>query len=330
MAGNRSEHIYWPYLHLFDQNDQLLKGLVGPVVFNIPYDGESAFTWDGRVDAIDVGSGRRIPTPPGAYRLGIYTFDNLATVHVDVQIVSNSWDGDSDDISDAVEDENAGIGGPVTTIKYQGNTYYYNRTDANSPPQIPTTITNSNDWYENRGTHDYSLARGTETNGQLENGLRIANQGTGYQYYSGCDPPDSDNWGTLELIRLVEHVGRKWEAVYPSYPTTTSMDMSREGGGFWQGTPGCPGHDQHQKGLEVDARYIRNDNSSGPLNIILNPNDYSPSRTQDLVNLFNSLGTIIVIFSADPQLSGTTFDGSGEHNDHLHIWIADPDGIINN
>ena len=100
------------YLRLFDQNDQMLKGLAGPVVFNLQYDGESTFTWDGRVHAIDLGSGRRIATPPGAYRLGIDTFGDLATVHLDVQIVSNSWDGDSDDITDAVEDENAGTGGP--------------------------------------------------------------------------------------------------------------------------------------------------------------------------------------------------------------------------
>jgi hypothetical protein len=40
-----------------------------------------------------------------------------------INVIPAPWDQDNDYISDAVEDENAGIGGgPVTTISYQGQT----------------------------------------------------------------------------------------------------------------------------------------------------------------------------------------------------------------
>jgi hypothetical protein len=241
---------------------------------------------------------------------------------------------DGDSFSDAVEDENNGVTGMQTPIiDENGFTQYgwYVRTNGDMPPIVPTTISSNNLLYRNRGTHDYSIARGTVTNGTLHNGLRIANAGMGYQYYSGasgsCDPPDSDNWATLELINLVERVGRSWQL--QGHPNLiTSMDMSRAGGGPWIGQPGCSGHSQHQNGLEVDIRYIRSDNSSGPRDIMQQPALYSRSRTQQVVDMFLRLatGAGVTIISGDQQLLGTVYDNSGQHDNHLHIWIADPDG----
>jgi hypothetical protein len=236
-------------------------------------------------------------------------------------VIANGFDTDGDDISDAVEDENNGIGGPITTISYQGNNYYYNRNSADSPPLISTSTPWGDSLYVNRGTHDYSLARGTVSNGRLSNGLRIANSGTGYQYYRGGDPADTDNWAILELINFVERVAREWNRRYPGYPIITSMDMSRQTGGYFGGNPP---HTQHQNGLEVDVRYIRNDNSSDSVSIT--SAFYSRSRTQQVVDLFLELatGAGVTILSADNQLQGVQFNAA--HTNHMHAWITDPDG----
>ncbi len=187
------------------------------------------------------------------------------------------------------------------------------------PPVLPLDIPISSAWYRNRGTHDYSLARGNVSSGTLTNGLRIANSGTGFQYWWGGDTPDSDNWGTLELINLVEKVAREWRRLYPDYPLITSMDMSRQSGGYFGGNPP---HTSHQNGLDVDVRYIRKDGySSG---VTTNSSNYSRTRTQELINLFFKFGNIIVIYSADTELQGITYEA--DHNDHFHVRIADPDG----
>lgn len=238
--------------------------------------------WFARIPAAGFGS-RFIPVPAGtSHRVRITWVFTYYSGWQSLQFVANDFDQDSDDFSDAVEDENAGIGGPVTTITYQGNTYYYNRTSNTSPPMISVSTPSGDSLYVNRGTHDYSLARGTVSSGRLSNGLRIANSSTGYQYYRGGHPDDSDNWAILELINLVERVARKWDQLY-DYPIITSMDMSRQTGGYFGGNPP---HTQHQNGLEVDVRYIRTDNSSGLVDIIQQPTLYSRSRTQQLVDLF--------------------------------------------
>jgi len=161
--------------------------------------------------------------------------------------------------------------------------------------------------------------------------LRIANSGVGYQYYRGEDPEDTDNWAILELINFVERVAREWNRRYPGYPIITSMDMSRQRGGPF------PPHDQHQNGLEVDIRYIRIDGTadpSGPIDFDddVTRNFYSQLRTQALVDLFEELapGAGVTII-ADPrsQLLGVVYDNSGEHSNHMHAWITDPDGGSN-
>jgi hypothetical protein len=254
----------------------------------------------------------------GSHHVDIIIGSRYVSARRPITVIANGFDTDGDDISDAVEDENNGIGGPITTISYQGNNYYYNRNSADSPPLISTSTPWGDSLYVNRGTHDYSLARGTVSNGRLSNGLRIANSGTGYQYYRGGDPADTDNWAILELINFVERVAREWNRRYPGYPIITSMDMSRQPGGPF------PPHDQHQNGLEVDVRYIRTDNSSG--GVLVTDPSYSRTRTQQLVDLFLGLatGAGVTILSADNQLQGVQFDA--DHTDHMHIWIVDPDG----
>lgn len=76
---------------------------------------------------------------------------------------------------------------------------------------------------------DYSLAMKTPSSGILTNGLRIANSSTRYWYCYGGDPYDTDNWGTLELINLVERLAREWRRRYSDYPLITSIDIRELG-----------------------------------------------------------------------------------------------------
>jgi hypothetical protein len=266
---------------------------------------------------------RKSPVPPGVYYMSI-EMCNISSYssYSSIRVIPNDYDSDGDNISDAVENENT----PATTqITYGSDTYYYgNDINFYNPPIIPKLPLS--DWEMNVGTHDYTLASDipklpypppANEKGTLINGLRIANSGTGYQYERGGDAADTDNWGALELINLIEKVARKWNTSYPSYPVITSMDMSKEGGGYFHP------HDSHQKGLDMDMRYIRSDNSSGGVttdNISL----YSRTRTQELINLLFQLGNIVLIYSDDTQLQGITYDA--DHNNHFHVRIADPDG----
>lgn len=282
--------------------------------------GKDYLYWDGKI----IGSrDRKIPVPPGDYSVRLRYFDvEHKYVWHPITVRANTWDDDNDDFSNAVEDENAGIGGPATTISYEGNTYYYNKNTNTQPPMIPMTISSTSPWYRNRGTHDYSLARGTVSSGSLTNGLRIANNGTGYQYYRGGDLEDTDNWGILEIINLVERVARAWRRLYPDYPIITSMDMSKQNGGDWR-----PDHTQHQNGLDVDMRYIRKDGSSGGVNFDVNPGDYSRDRTQALFDLFqNESGVYRILVDSRVNLTGSKIQIISGHHHHFHLQLKDPDG----
>lgn len=284
--------------------------------------GSSSLLWDGKT--IWHYGTKAIPVPVGDYTLALYVVGGSWKVHEPVvSIVPNSWDTDLDDISDAVEDENAGVGGgPNTVIIYQGNSHYnwFNKLSADYPPVIPVSLPPGDQFYPGRETHDYSLALGMPSGGTLMNGLRIANSGVGYQYYRGLDPADVDNWGTLALINLVERTGRDWVSSYPGLPALTTMDMSLEGGGYWSD------HDSHQNGLDVDIRYIRDDNSSD-LVTITDPH-YSRVRTQNLINILHrTYNNVVLIYSTDVQLTGVTYDIN--HANHFHVRITDPDGISN-
>lgn len=276
--------------------------------------------WTGMRHAFGVYEGRTLPVSLGYTQFRLILdpdqsgMSDIVSDPISLFVNSNNYDRDGDGISDAVEDENNG----TSIIDHQGATTWFVSGDVSYPPLIPRNITSPNLLYPNRGTHDYSIARGTPTSGTLHNGLRIANQGTGYQYWWGGDLPDSDNWGTLELIDLVERVARKWYSLgHPNH--VTSMDMSRQSGGYFGGNPP---HTSHQNGLDVDIRYIRSDNSSDGV-LITDTQRYSRQRTQELINLFLGTGRVAQILSADTQLQGITYDA--DHTNHFHVRIYDPD-----
>lgn len=240
-----------------------------------------------------------------------------------------------------VELENHGFGGPRATISYEGNTYYYNKTTNTQPPMIPTTIGSSSAWYYNRGTHDYSLARGNYNNGSLTNGLRYANFSAGYY---DKNLTNYHNYGILELINLVEKIGREWYRQFPSGPRMGLGNISLQNGG------NTPEHAGHENGTEIDIRYVRRTPSGGtyeaPLSVETHPLDYDQSRTTELVGLFLLNHNVSRIF-VDPNtnISNSTYtyangritvdltirqsDGRRVHSDHFHVQITDPDGTGN-
>ncbi len=147
-------------------------------------EGGDSFLWDGLMPA---DGGRRLPLVPGNYYLGAFLFSNIDLRYAlsSVRIIASTWDSDSDGLSNAVETENSGV-----RITYNGiaHTDWINTTNIELPPTIPTTIPSTSDWYVNRGTHDYSLARGTWNPGTLQNGLRLPDESEGYYHFLGSDP----------------------------------------------------------------------------------------------------------------------------------------------
>jgi hypothetical protein len=187
--------------------------------------GSSQFVWDGRMPAASQTAGRRMPVPPGNYdfRMQAGTSTILISTRA-VRIVANEWDTDSDGSSDYVENENDATSGtfdPQTWIYYDNNLHFttYDATNVDLPLVIPV----SDQGHPNRGTHDYTVAYGQpggtpppQADGLLGNGLRIANFGPGYfdKNWNLIVPNpnyihDQHNWGTLELINLVERVARE-------------------------------------------------------------------------------------------------------------------------
>ena len=186
-----------------------------------------------------------------------------------------------------------------------------------------------------------SQARGDpRTTGTLFMGMNLADYGQGYVHHNGTDPVDSDDWGTNHLLRLIESVGRDWGNLAPR---EQPGDMSLKTGGefCWTNSSGqrqC--HDLHRRGLDVDVRYLRNDNFEIPLNICEDPpdpnNKYNITLTRDLLETFLAMGNgedgkprIVEIYvdKAALGLEHPLFIDAAGHCDHFHVRIADPDGI---
>jgi len=287
--------------------------------------GNATMIWSGRKPAGGFDT-RTIPVPPGTtHRVRIQRSWYYSIWH-NVRFVANVHDSDGDDISDAVEDENNGVTGMQTPIiDENGNTQYgwFVSTNGSLPPAIPTTISSSNLLYPNRGTHDFSIAQGTRGGGCLHNGLRIANQGSGYRYFPNTDPADYDNWATLMLINEVERTGRQWNASYPTYPMTT-LDMSLAAGGSF------PPHTGHQNGLDVDIMYVGTGVYQYGVFVLITDTNYDQPRSQQLMQTFDALPTVYRIWTSDEVIANiSTTDKiqfQTNHVNHFHVDFIDPDG----
>ncbi|MGB2716773.1 MAG: penicillin-insensitive murein endopeptidase [Vicinamibacterales bacterium] len=205
-------------------------------------------------------------------------------------------------------------------VKYQGQT---NGTACNIQPLVTPLV-------EIAVHARCALHRGSVTNGTLDGGEPLG-PGPGYYHFLGTDPPNTDNWGGCEtMIDLIEWVGEEWSAT-----NTTRMgvgDISREGGDDF------PPHDSHQNGLDVDVRYMRNDGNEIPLNVAQNPSAYDQSETIELLNIWMLSGMVDRVWvdkaaGINPlDFPGMTVivDDTGEHANHIHIRLRDPDGADSN
>jgi len=217
------------------------------------------------------------------------------------------WDTDCDDISNAVETN-----------------------DANSYLNLNPSIKNANS----------SIAHGTPYNGWIEKAFNMVNTGTGYWHYNPekVKAMDTDDWGVLHLINMIEGAGRNWYSDGLVPPRISVGDLSwgdastLNFGGPWPGGD----HAWHQNGLEVDVRYVRKDDEELPLNIHSNPANYDNIATMHLINRlgWNSKMALIII-SPDCRIdfydsSNIVFDSiDRKHDDHFHYRIVDPDGTDN-
>ncbi len=253
---------------------------------------------------------------------------------------NDDWDGDG--VSNYVEVEN-GID-PL---------------NANPEYISPANATNPN----------ISVERGTYSNGLLNSGLRIANVNKGYYYFKGGDISDTDNYGALRFLQFIEFVAKEWERIHPdSAPLKKNIfangdnktnldnndddgdgiqdtnngtevrigigDLSRQGGGSFQ-----PDHSSHQNGLDMDVRYVRNNNTEG--NVDLSGSDgtdllFDENLTSELINLFIQYGASKIFIDKrtgiPKNLPIVDWDETGGHRHHMHVRfpaINVPTGPIN-
>jgi len=218
---------------------------------------------------------------------------------IDVNI--DPWDIDGDGISNQVENNNA-----------------------NSYLNLNDSIPNS----------DPTIAHGLPTNGSLENGLNIVDNGDiyhKYYHYYGSDLTDTDDWGTLYIIRKIESAARWWKENY--WFRFGVGDLSLKNGGYF-----FP-HISHQNGLDADFRYIRTDEEEKPLDLSTSDSIYfDQEKTALLMSALlylwgDTTNTIFFIDTNyvkiyDPSNLNRVRHESG-HANHFHMRIPDPDGTNN-
>jgi len=210
-----------------------------------------------------------------------------------------NWDSDCDNISYAVETN-----------------------DVNSYLGLDPDIANENP----------TIAHGIPTEGWTENALNLRDSETGYYHFNGEDATDTDDWGTLHIINMIEGAGRKWYANNALPPRIQVADLSW--GNVFTGMFGGKfgDHASHQNGLDVDLRYLRIDDHELSLNIATNPDKYDVTATIALINTLLMYCDIDLIYvdtvHAGIRVSDPIKHWPG-HQDHFHVRILDPDGTMN-
>lgn len=135
-------------------------------------------------------------------------------------------------------------------------------------------------------------------------------EGRGFTTYRR-EQGGADQYGRASTIRALMEIAEAWAAKHTS-PRLQFGDISRRGGG-----PFAP-HKSHQRGIEVDARPVTNNNREEPTNI--NAMNYSHALTKEFVQIVKGKFPNAKIFFNDPRLInlGLTSQLAG-HSDHLHI-----------
>ena len=203
-----------------------------------------------------------------------------------------AWDTDGDGLSDSIERNNADEG--------------YHPFDPAACDEDPTRPQGS--WH----------------GGTIDGAVNLTDRGAGYRHYRNSDPVDGDDWGTLELIRCIEAVGRGWQ---PSGRRLNVGDLSLRPGG-----PFIP-HRSHQNGLDVDLRYARKDGRDHPLDLRYHPEDHDIDATRELLRLFLERCEVLFILVDSERIGFAAEDlGPGHqalrhapgHSNHFHVRLRQP------
>ncbi len=206
------------------------------------------------------------------------------------------WDRDADTISTQVELE------PINQRLYGFDTSYF---DAN--PSRARGCPGSQDPF---------------CTGGLYEGLNLPDRDTVhgyYHYYQPQDLPDglnTNDWGTLSLINLIEATSRSWVstsddcfyyrprylAVWADRYGAGDLSRGRESespwfGGPWFNSNGTPRHTSHQNGRDLDVRFLRLDRDSVPLDLEgPDSGQYDWYATLDLFGCILEAGNVEHIF----------------------------------
>jgi hypothetical protein len=179
------------------------------------------------------------------------------------------------------------------------------------PPPIESRIR----WRE-------SIAHGAATAGWLTHGVQLPIEGPGFYSYSPYtqEYPNTPErrYGTAELVRHIIATGKWWNVRHPTQPRLGIGDLSRKDGGRFDG------HASHQNGLDVDIRLPRRDGREGPAN----PGNYDRELTQELINFLLDQGATYIFYGPNLRVSGPPSRVMvwPNHDDHLHVRFANPDG----
>lgn len=165
------------------------------------------------------------------------------------------------------------------------------------------------------------ITGGTRDDGCLIDAWQLPKSGFGYYHYAGTDEPGTDNWGTKELIDLIENVGFDWYLLHSEGPRIGILDMSLQYGGPF------PPHETHQNGLDVDVRYVRKDDVEAPITI--NDPQYDRDRSGVLISLFLDYGAEF-IFTSDTELAqlDPQIKFVPQHENHFHVRLPQPYPIV--
>jgi hypothetical protein len=173
--------------------------------------------------------------------------------------------------------------------------------------------------------------------GWIDSAFNLVNTGTGYTHYPGPDPIDTDDWGVLKIINVIEGSGRDWFDDGESPPRIQVGDISKGntqtlefGGYFWP-------HTYHQNGIEMDVRYLKKDGTEGGINIKNDSLKYCMFRTCRMLNTLFSHCRVTKLYISpycNLEFEGfeegeVVFDTNQGHDDHFHLRIEDPDGTDN-
>ena len=126
------------------------------------------------------------------------------------------------------------------------------------------------------------------------------------------------NWGMANAVDTLEAVGRSMVAL--GYGRVAVGDLSFEHPGD------IPGHESHERGLDIDLRMMRKANDQCTWGTRWTYSTYDRTATRAMIKKFRSLtpGHIKLIYFNDPVLirEGLTTWYTG-HDDHLHVRFCE-------